>query len=115
MEDNASFRDVIKEKIRVSFPAMTIYEAADGKDALEKVEALKPEIIFMDIRLPGENGLQLTQKITKKYPNTKVIILTSYDCPEYRQAAFQSGGICYLRKDSLIYVEFEQLIRSLVP
>ena len=94
---------------------MAIYEAADGKEALEKVEALKPEIIFMDIRLPGENGLQLTQKIMKKFPATRVIFLTSYDCPEYRQAAFQSGGICYLRKDSLIYVEFDQLIKSLVP
>ncbi len=68
----------------------------------------------MAIRLPGENGIQLTQKIKGRYPNTKIIILTSYDSLEYREASIQSGGSCYISKDSLDYVQIEKLVNSLV-
>ena len=69
VDDNASFREIIKEKLRTLFPSMVIYEAAEGNEALQKVDALKPELVFMDIRLPGESGIQLTQKIKTRYPN----------------------------------------------
>jgi DNA-binding NarL/FixJ family response regulator len=114
VEDNASFREVLKEKLRTLSPSMEVYEAAEGNEALQKVDALKPDLVFMDIRLPGENGLQLSQKIKAKYPHTKIIILTNYDALEYREAAIRSGGDCYIPKDSLNYIQIEKLIRSLV-
>jgi DNA-binding NarL/FixJ family response regulator len=114
VEDNASFREILKDKLRIPFPSMVIDEATEGKEALQKVDLLKPELVFMDIRLPGENGIQLTQKIKKRYPNTKVIILTSYDSLEYRGAAIQAGGNCYIPKDSLGYVEIEKLVKALI-
>ncbi len=114
VEDNASFREILKEKLRTPFPSMVIDEAADGNEALQKVDILKPELVFMDIRLPGENGIQLTQKIKTRYPNTKVIILTSYDSLEYRGAAIQAGGNCYIPKDSLGCVEIEKLVKALI-
>jgi len=114
VEDNTAFRDVLKEKLRAVFPSLVIGEAADGCEALEKAETLKPDLVFMDIRLPEENGIQLTQQIVTRHPNTKVIFLTGHDSPEYRKAAFQAGGICYILKDSLNYVQFEKLIKSLV-
>ena len=114
VEDNASFREILKEKLRTLSSSMVIFEAAEGNEALAIVDAQKPDLIFMDIQLPGENGIQLTQKIKTRYPNTKVIILTNYDSLEYRQAAIRSGAICYIPKDSLAYVQFEKLIKSLV-
>jgi DNA-binding NarL/FixJ family response regulator len=114
VDDNASFREILNEKLRPLFPSMLIYEAAEGNEAFEKIDALKPELVFMDIRLPRENGLQLTQKIKTRYPNIKVIILTSYDSLEYREAAFRSGGNCYFPKDSLEYVQIEKLVKSIV-
>ena len=114
VEDNAFFRDVVKEELRRVSRTMVIHEAVDGRRAIEEVEALKPELIFMDIQLPGENGLQLTQKIRTKYPEIKVIVLTSFDCPEYRHAALQAGGVCYIPKDSLAHVKFEELIKSIL-
>ena len=54
----------------------------------------------MDIKLPGENGLELTAKIKAKYPDVVVIILTSYDTPEYRQAAVQAKANHFLSKGS---------------
>ncbi len=114
VEDNPTFRKILMEKLRIPFPSMVIHEAAEGNEALQKVDALKPELIFMDIRLPGKNGIQLTQKIKTRYPGTKIIILTSYDSLEYRGAAIQAGGNCYIPKDSLGYVQIEKLIKGLI-
>jgi DNA-binding NarL/FixJ family response regulator len=114
VDDNASFREILKEKLRTLSPSMIIYEAAEGNEALQRVDALKPELVFTDIRLPGENGIELTKKIKAKYPTIKVVILTSYDSFEYRGAAIQSGGNCYIPKDSLAYVEIEKLVKALV-
>ena len=74
---------------------------------------LQPQILtFMDIRLPGESGLQVTQRIKTNYPDTKVIILTAYDVPEYREAATQCGASCFLAKDSLNIGQVETLVKS---
>jgi DNA-binding NarL/FixJ family response regulator len=74
------------------------------------MEASSPDTIFMDLRLPGANGLELTQKIKAQSPDTVVVIITNYDLPEYREAAFQSGADHFLSKDS-----FLKLINSISP
>ena len=114
VEDNVFFRETLKEKLQALFPSMVIDEAAEGSEALQKVDALRPELIFMDIRLPGENGIQLTEKIKAKYPNTKIVFLTSYDSMEYRGAAIRAGGYCYIPKESLDHVKIENLLKALI-
>jgi DNA-binding NarL/FixJ family response regulator len=113
VEDNDSFRGILKKSLESLFPSMVIQEATEGNEALRVVDALQPELIFMDIRLPGENGLQLTQTIKKNYPNIKVIILTSYDILEYREAAIRCGANSFIAKDSLDWEQIEKLVRSL--
>jgi len=114
VEDNVSFREMLREKLQALSASTIIDEAGNGSEALQKVEALKPELVFMDIHLPGENGIQLTQKIRESYPNTKIIILTSHDSLEYREAAMRSGGSGYISKDSLHYIQIEALVKSIV-
>jgi YesN/AraC family two-component response regulator len=80
---------------------MEIFEAADGKEAMKKITSQLPGLIFMDIKLPGENGLALTAKVKEKYPNVVVVILTSYDTPEYREAAVQAKADHFFSKGSL--------------
>jgi len=63
VEDNAPFRQTFRESLQTSFPAIAIDEVADGVEALQKVDPFLPDLIFMDIHLPGENGLELTRKI----------------------------------------------------
>ena len=99
VEDSTLFRQLFKERLHDRFPSIEIYEAVDGREALQKIETLHPNLIFMDIRLPGENGLELTQKVKARYPNTIVIILTSYDLPEYREASSQYADY-FLSKDA---------------
>jgi DNA-binding NarL/FixJ family response regulator len=84
-------------------------------EALQKVESFLPELIFRDIRLPGENGLQLTRKIKTNYPEVPIIVLTSYDVPEYREAAFKYGATSFIPKDSLDWGKIESLVKSFYP
>ncbi len=90
---------------------MVIDEASEGNEALQKVRSLHPGLIFMDVRLPGENGFQLTKRIKATYPDIRVIILTGYDILEYREAAIRSGVDGFIAKDSLGDVE---MIKSLI-
>ncbi len=113
VEDNASFRQYFKENLQFRFPSMVIEEVGDGNEVLPKVEVLCPALIFMDIRLPGENGLQLTKKIKKSHSDIRIVILTSYDLPEYREAAFQYGANSFMTKDSLNWGEIDALIKSI--
>ena len=96
----------------MSFPTIAIDEVADGGEALQKVEALLPDLIFMDIQLPGENGLELTKKIKATHPNMTIFILTQHDTPEYREAAFQYGADRFIGKTSLNRIRLEEFVKS---
>lgn len=112
VEDNRTFRQILNESLRTSFPMATIYEAAEGIEALRQVEDLLPDFIIMDIGLPGENGLELTRKIKSAHPNIIILILTNLDLPEYRKAALQHGADCFLDKSSLSSTELNKLVRT---
>lgn len=98
VEDSAFYRQLLKEALLSRFPSMELFEAADGEAALRKIETFLPELVFMDIKLPGESGLELTKKIKTQYPNMIIIILTAYDIPEYREAAVQAKANYFLSK-----------------
>jgi YesN/AraC family two-component response regulator len=113
VEDNASLRQSLKEIIHLQFTSMVIEEAAEGNEALRKVGTFLPNLIFMDIKLPGKSGLYLTKKIKKDHPEIIIVILTCYDSPEYRDAAFECGADRFIAKGALIWQEIEALIRSI--
>jgi DNA-binding NarL/FixJ family response regulator len=113
VEDNATFRQMLKEILYSRFPTMDIAEEPDGSGLFSKIETFHPKIIFMDIRLPGESGLELTKKIKMNYPDITVIVLTSYDLPEYRQAARQNKADHFVTKDSPTQ-DFLTLIESIL-
>jgi len=100
VEDSAIFRTLLNETLQSRFPSTEIIEAADGKEAMKEITAHLPDLIFMDIKLPGENGLDLTARIKTKYPDVIVIVLTSYDTPEYREAAVKAKADHFLAKGS---------------
>jgi DNA-binding NarL/FixJ family response regulator len=102
VDDDSNFRKLIKETLCLSLSYLCVKQAGDGKEAFQKIENSLPDIIFMDIRLPGENGLVLTKKIKKIYPDIEVAILTSYDLPEYQEAAIENGAKYFLLKNTII-------------
>ncbi|MBI4774499.1 MAG: response regulator transcription factor [Deltaproteobacteria bacterium] len=112
VEDNLSFRQSLRTMLSERFPEMNVAEAGDAKEALERIEAPLPDLVFMDIRLPGGNGLELTGKIKQNHSRTTVIILTSYDLPEYREAAREYGADFFIVKDSTSLEEIRVLVES---
>ncbi len=112
VEDNDSYRKLFRDRLQNSFPEIEIDEAADGHEALQKVNSFLPDLIFMDIRLPDKNGLELTKEIRASHPNMHIVILTYYDSPEYREAAFRYGAEDFLTKSSLDIRELEKLVKS---
>jgi DNA-binding NarL/FixJ family response regulator len=100
VDDNSVLRETTRIILESKFPLLRIFEAGDGKEAFTQIHDHLPDLILMDIRLPGENGLKLTRKIKDLYPKMVVIIFTSYDLPEYRDAAFENGAEFFLSKSS---------------
>lgn len=114
VEDNPAVRGTLNEILCARFPGMCIAEAGGGDEALRIADELVPDLVFMDIRIPGESGLELTRKIKMDYPNTIVVILTSYDYPEYREAAQQCGASHFLCKGEVSGEEIGELVESIL-
>ncbi len=100
VEDNEAFRDSLKTILSYRYPLMQLIEAGDGKEALRKIDISPPDLVFMDIHLPDENGLELTQMLKTRHPNVVVVILSNYDIQEYRETAYRNGADYFVSKDS---------------
>ncbi len=114
VEDNLIFRQSLRDSFRLKFPSMEITEAGNGVEALEKIGSQLPNLIFMDIRLPGQNGLELTEQIKKLHPDISIIILTDYDIPEYREAAARFKADYFFSKDSMTIEELITLVKPML-
>lgn len=114
VEDNDNFRQALWDLLHTKFPFMILEEATNGREVLAKVASFQPDIIFLDIRLPGENGLSLTSKIKNLFPAIKVIILTAHDLPEYREAAYQKGADYFLTKGTTSNTEIINLVENII-
>jgi DNA-binding NarL/FixJ family response regulator len=113
VEDNAIFRELLKQTLRVQFPSMEIFETTNAKHALRVVGAAHPDLIFMDIKLPGESGLELAKRIKARHPKIVIILLTSFDLPEYREEAKNIGVSGFLLKGSTSMKDVARIIEDL--
>jgi DNA-binding NarL/FixJ family response regulator len=75
-------------------------EANDGQEVLHLIPSLQPDLVLMDIAMPGMNGLETTVRIQKEYPGVRVIILSMHATVEYARRAVQAGAAGYLLKDA---------------
>jgi two-component system response regulator DevR len=84
-------------------------EAGSAREAIEQVAALKPDIVIMDIRLPGTSGIEACEEIVSKFPGTKVIMLTSYAEDEMLFSAIRAGASGYILKQ----IGSDELVKAL--
>lgn len=99
-DDHSLVRDGIKALLEEAEDIQVIGEAADGEEALKKVEGTTPDILIVDIRMPKLNGIETVAKLTKQSPNTKALVLSMHDSEEYVLKSVEAGAYGYLLKDT---------------
>lgn len=114
IEDDPDFRRTISGLLGDRFPGIILVEAADGESALEHLDKCRPDLVLTDIRLPGQNGFQITRRIRDMYPKVPILVLTSYHDPEYREAAFSAGATHFASKHKTSADEMLTLVRSIL-
>jgi DNA-binding NarL/FixJ family response regulator len=115
VEDHQSFRETLKEYLNRELSWMILEEAANGREAMEKVGSFRPDLIFMDICLPEASGLELTREITANYPDIKVIIMTGYDSTGYQELAAQYGAKGFFSKAEVTGKDILALVKPFQP
>jgi DNA-binding NarL/FixJ family response regulator len=112
VDDNASFRHSFREHLCQHAPGMDVVEAGSVRDALAKFAETSPDMVFIDIDLAGQSGLELTRKIREHRADTPIAILTNYDLPEYREAAERAGANYFFSKGGSSMEEVLALVDS---
>jgi DNA-binding NarL/FixJ family response regulator len=112
-EGSSAFQEILKNIFCSRFPAVELLEALQEEKAMEEVESFLPDLILIDIRMPGNNALELTQKIKSGHPEIIVVLFASYDLPEYQEAAKRHGADYFMVKDSPIQ-DYIALIESIL-
>ena len=114
VDPNDPFRRSLKKVLHNRFPLVDIKEAADGVEGLHKVEVFDPNLIFLEIHLPAESGLDLAGRIKAGHPDIIIVILTSYDLPEYKIAAENMGVEHMVPKDDWTGEDMIALVQSIL-
>lgn len=106
VDDHAILRAGIRALLQFHNDLEVVGEAADGAEALHQVQSLKPDVVLMDIGLPGMDGLAAAREIVSAHPKVRVLILTQHENREYVRPALKMGAAGYILKrapdDSLI-------------
>ncbi len=108
-DDQSIVRDGLKMLLKLEPDIQVIGTVEDGAVAVEAVKREKPDLVLMDLKMPGLNGVEATRQIRAKYPEVKVLVLTTYDDDEWVFDAIQAGASGYLLKDT----PREELIKAI--
>jgi DNA-binding NarL/FixJ family response regulator len=111
VDDQNIVRQGIQALLEARPDRKVVGTASDGKSAIELVETLKPDVVLIDIEMPGMSGITATQRICQQFPQTKVLVLSSHENQEYVIQALQAGAEGYLLKTTLAE-DLEQAIWS---
>ena len=101
VDDHAIMRDGIRALLGLHDDIEMIGEASEGKEAIEKARELVPDVVVMDIAMPGLDGLEATRRMKKEIPKVKVLVLTQHDNKEYILSSIKAGAAGYVPKKAL--------------
>ncbi len=110
-DDQELIRDSLKIVLSANQDMEVIDTVADGREVIRSVRSEKPDVILMDVRMPGMDGVSCTQIIKENYPQIKIIILTTFDDDEYVYNALKYGASGYLLK-GVSMAELSSAIRT---
>lgn len=99
VDDQRLMREGLRTLFELESDLDVVGEAADGAEALARYEALEPDVVLMDVRMPGMDGVEATRRLKDRWPDARVIILTTFDDDEYVFEGLRAGALGYLLKD----------------
>lgn len=108
IDDHAGFRRSVIHFLTATTRFSVIGEASDCEEGLDMASSFQPDIVLLDIRMPGENGLSIIAQLRRQIPNIIIVVLTLWDTAEYRQAALIDN-----KADA--YIIKENMVRDLLP
>ena len=109
VDDQSLIRRGLKALLKLENSLEVVGEADNGKSAIERVEALQPDVVLMDVRMPIMDGVAATEEISRRFPQTKILVLTTFDDDDYVVRAIKYGASGYLLKDT----PSEELIQAI--
>ncbi len=107
VDDHQVVREGLRRMLELEADFQVVGEATEAKEVLTQVDLLSPQVILMDIKMPGMSGIELTRRLKQKHPSCNIIMLTLYD--EYLTQAIEAGATGYLLKD----VKREELVKAI--
>ena len=107
VDDHQVVREGLRRMLELEPDLRVVGEVANTKEVLNQVGLSSPEVILMDIKMPGVDGIELTRQVKQKHPSCNIIVLTLYD--EYLTRAIGAGAVGYLLKD----IQREELVRAI--
>jgi two-component system invasion response regulator UvrY len=99
VDDQAPFRRAAQAVLLMTDGFESVAEAESGEDAVEAVDRLHPDLVLMDINMPGINGIEATRQIMAASPDTFVVLLSTYNADDLPADARESGAIAYVHKE----------------
>ncbi|MBN1178307.1 MAG: response regulator transcription factor [Anaerolineae bacterium] len=99
-DDQALIRDGLEMLLNLERDIEVVGLAADGAEAVDLVARHRPDLVLMDLKMPGMNGVEATRQIRTRYPQVRVLVLTTYDDDEWVFDAVRAGAAGYLLKDT---------------
>ncbi|SIS42939.1 response regulator [Salimicrobium flavidum] len=109
IDDHKLFREGVRRILEFEDSFEVVAEGDDGEVALELIEQYGPDVVLMDINMPGKNGVEATAEVTERFPDLKVIILSIHDDENYVTHALKTGAQGYLLKE----MDSESLIEAI--
>ena len=99
-DDHAIFRDGVRALLQRHEGIEVVGEAGDGHEAITEIERTRPDVVVMDIAMPNLNGLEVTRRLRKKMPRTRVLVLSMYEDADFVQQILEAGASGYVLKGS---------------
>jgi two-component system, NarL family, response regulator len=109
VEDHPVVRNGLKSMIEDEPDLKVVAEAETAEQGLDLFRRLKPEVTLVDLRLPGMNGVELIRTLSREFPDSRFIVLTTFDTDEYIFQAIQAGARAFLLKDAFR----EEIVRAI--
>ncbi len=98
VDDHVILREGLKALLALSEDILVVAEAGDGREALSCVQHYLPDVVVLDMAMPGMDGLETTRHIVKEYPSTRVLVLSQHDNERYTLSVLRAGALGYVLK-----------------